>query len=332
MATVQAFPEKIRLRPRRLAHGNIFVGDLEKSMRFYRDVCGIQEVFREPGIMAGFLSNGNSHHDIGLMQAANKPRVGRDGHVQIPTGRGHSAGLNHLGFEMESERELVAAHERAKAHGFSFHRTTDHGISHSLYVFDPEGTLLEFYADAIVDWRGFFADKENELISGPWTPDAAKASPRPLYTTRFEPAIVKGAPLRPRRLSRATLIVQDLAKEIAFYGDVAGLDCVAGGARDGYAVFAGAVGEHTLALFAGGNGAPAGLHHLGFELASDKDLADGAEALRRAGIPLLLEIDAPNKRSLVIADPDGLALEFYVPRAAPLPAPAASDAQRLYLI
>jgi catechol 2,3-dioxygenase len=332
MTTLQTDREKIRLRPRRLAHGNIFVSDLEKSMHFYRDVCGIEEVFREPGIMAGFLSNGNSHHDIGLMQAANKPRVGRDGHVQIPTGRGHSAGLNHLGFEMESERALVAAHERAKAQGFSFHRTTDHGISHSLYVFDPEGTLLEFYADAIDDWRGFFADKENELISGPWTPDPATASDRTLYTTTFDPAVVGGAPLKPRRISRATLTVTDLPKQIAFYSDVVGLDCVAGGAREGYAVFAGAVGEHTLALF-DANGAPATLHHLGFELASDKDLAASADALRRAGIPPVAEIDAPNKKSLVIADPDGLKLEFYVPRAGALPAPAAaSDPNRLYLI
>ena len=332
MATVQTDREKIRLRPRRLGHGNIFVSDLERSMRFYREVCGIQEVFREPGIMAGFLSNGNSHHDIGLMQAANTPRVGRDGHVQIPTGRGHSAGLNHLGFEMANEAELVAAHERAKASGFKFHRTTDHGISHSLYVFDPEGTLLEFYADAIDDWRGFFADKENELISGPWTPDPAKANERPMYTTSFVPGVVSGAPLKPRRVSRATLIADDLAKEIAFYRDVAGLDCVAGGVRQGYAVFAGAVGEHTLALFPTAEGKPAGLHHLGFELASDKDLAASVGALKRAGIPLVAEIDAPNKKSLVIADPDGLELEFYVPRAAPLPAPAAGDPKRLYLI
>jgi catechol 2,3-dioxygenase len=328
---MQTDREKIRLRPRRLGHGNIFVSDLERSMRFYREVCGIQEVFREPGIEAGFLSNGNSHHDIGLMQAANKPRVGRDGHVQIPTGRGHVAGLNHLGFEMENERELVAAHERAKALGFSFHRTTDHGISHSLYVFDPEGTLLEFYADAIEDWRQFFADKENQLISGPWSPDPAKASPQPLYTTKFDPAVVSGAPLKPQRISRATLTAHDLAKEIAFYTDVAGLDCVAGGARDGYAVFAGAVGEHTLALFAAENGAPATLHHLGFELASDRDLDASAEALRRAGIPLVAEIDAPNKKSLVFADPDGLKLEFFVPRTGPLPAPSTGP-NRLHLI
>jgi catechol 2,3-dioxygenase-like lactoylglutathione lyase family enzyme len=152
-----------------------------------------------------------------------------------------------------------------------------------------------------------------------------------VVTLNVRPRTTPASPRR--RISRATLAVQDLPKEIAFYGDVAGLDCVAGGARDGYAVFTGAVGEHTLALFGAGNGTSAGLHHLGFELAGDKELAVSAEALRGAGIPAVAEIDAPNKRSVVIADPDGLRLEFYVPRAAPLPAPApASDPKRLYLI
>lgn len=326
-------PGAIRLRPRRLGHGNIFVSDLERSMRFYREVCGIQEVFREPGIMAGFLSNGNSHHDIGLMQAANQPRVGRDGHVQIPTGRGSRAGLNHLGFEMENERELVAAHDRAMASGFRFHRTTDHGISHSLYVFDPEGTLLEFYADAIEDWRAFYADNENELISGPWTPDAETASARPLYTSAFDPDVVEGAPLRPRRVSRATLVVRNLGELIDFYTEVIGLDRVAGGVREGYAVFAGVVGEPSLALFQAEKGEPPALHHLGFELAGADDVAKGAANLLGAGIDPVAEIDAPHKASVVIADPDGLKLEFYVPRSAALPDPARlSESDRRYLI
>ncbi len=264
-------------------------------MEFYRQICGIREVFREPGIEAGFLSNGNTHHDIGLMQAANKPRVGRDGHVQIPTGRGQVAGLNHLGFEMENERELVAAYERAKARGFEFHRVTDHGISHSLYVFDPEGTLLEFYCDVIEDWRTFFADKENELISGSWTPDPARARDEPLYAKTFRPETVEDAPLQPRRISRATLEVKDLGKMIAFYRDTAGLELLAGSEAQDYAVFAGAVGEPTLALFTADSATAAGLHHLGFELVDEAALAAASSALRGMGVAILAEIDAPDK-------------------------------------
>lgn len=32
--------------PRRIAHGNFFVGSLDKSMDFYNQVAGIEETFR----------------------------------------------------------------------------------------------------------------------------------------------------------------------------------------------------------------------------------------------------------------------------------------------
>ena len=69
-------------KPDRFAHANLFVDDVEESVAFYRDICGITEVFREPGIKAGFLSNGATHHDIGLMQVSTKPLIGKDGTVQ----------------------------------------------------------------------------------------------------------------------------------------------------------------------------------------------------------------------------------------------------------
>ncbi len=38
----------VRFAPRRLGHANLFVGELERSMRFYAEVCGLEEVRREP--------------------------------------------------------------------------------------------------------------------------------------------------------------------------------------------------------------------------------------------------------------------------------------------
>src|SRR5262245_47037561 len=99
--------------PRRLAHVNLYVGDLGASVEFYRDVCGIEVVFAEPGIEAVFLSNGNSHHDIALMQASDREHLGRDGEVQVSAERGRLPGLNHLAFEVESEAALVDAIEHA---------------------------------------------------------------------------------------------------------------------------------------------------------------------------------------------------------------------------
>ncbi len=92
---------------------NLFVSDLERSGRFYTNVCGFEEVFREPGISMIFLSNGNSHHDIGLMEVTTGARIGKDGHVQVQPGQGKTPGLNHLGFEMRTEAEMVDAWRRA---------------------------------------------------------------------------------------------------------------------------------------------------------------------------------------------------------------------------
>jgi len=39
-------PTAVRFAPRRLGHANIFVGELERSMRFFNQVCGIEEVRR----------------------------------------------------------------------------------------------------------------------------------------------------------------------------------------------------------------------------------------------------------------------------------------------
>ena len=51
--------------PRRLTHANLFVADMERSMDFYMSVIGLDESYRRVNLRAGFLTNGNSHHDIG---------------------------------------------------------------------------------------------------------------------------------------------------------------------------------------------------------------------------------------------------------------------------
>ena len=67
MITEQRTEPAVRFHPRRLGHANLFVSDLDRSMRFYSAVCGLEEVRREPAIRIGFLSNGNTHHDVGLV-------------------------------------------------------------------------------------------------------------------------------------------------------------------------------------------------------------------------------------------------------------------------
>ena len=214
----------VHFRPHRLGHLNLFVSDVERSAAFYRDVCGFREVFREPGISMIFMSNGNTHHDVGLMEISPAERVGRDGHVQVKPGAGKTPGLNHLGLEMPTEVDLVKAYRRAKAQGVAINRTTDHQMSHSVYVTDLNGHTLEFYADVVDDWMEFYAAHRGKLISGHWEPESgtplekSKSGPRlPYYRSA-------SSILAARNTSFAGLPVKDLQSSLCYYQDVVGME------------------------------------------------------------------------------------------------------------
>src|SRR5699024_1358794 len=100
--------------------------------------------------------------------------IGRDGQVQVPVKDGRVPSLNHIGYEMESERQLANAYERAIAAGVSVNRTVDHTIARSVYLFDPDKFYLEFYADTQEDWASAVTPGTNQpLLTGNWTPDAS---------------------------------------------------------------------------------------------------------------------------------------------------------------
>lgn len=294
--------------PRRIGHVNLFVSDVLRARDFYRDVLGIDYVYFENDIQMAFMSNGSSHHDVGLMQAMSKARIGRDGYVQPSTGRGERAGLNHLAFEMESEAELVQCHARGLAAGLRFHGATDHQISKSVYLFDPDGNMLEFYADAMDDWMGFYRANHGELISGAWDPQAHAPDTRSRYVQRFEPTRVAGATFHPRTIAGAGLNVSDLAASVRFYREVVGLALVR---EDGnVALLETPTARSPLALVRGRDpDHELGLHHASFELADPVDL----ERCRRGDLGVVAEFSAFGRRSVVVADADGYRLEFFHP-------------------
>ncbi len=88
-------------RSRRLGHVNFFVDDLDKTTRFYRDVCGLALEFSEVGLKATFLGTGNTPHDVGCIETTKgRDRYGKDGHLQLPKEVGVKPGLNHLAWEV----------------------------------------------------------------------------------------------------------------------------------------------------------------------------------------------------------------------------------------
>jgi catechol 2,3-dioxygenase len=304
--------QRVSFAPRRLGHANLFVGDLDRSVAFYNGICGLEEVRREPGISAGFLTNGNSHHDIGLMQTMAAARVGREGHVQVPEGRGTRPGLNHFGWEMENEASLIAAYRRAREAGVEIQRTADHQLAHSVYLFDPDGNLHEFYADVVEDWRTIFNPEREDLITSHWDPLAGPGSERRYYPQSPKLVQVPQARFHPDRITHAVLMARDFAAMRSFFIDVAGLVPVA--AKDDMVLLRGqATDRFDLALFRSHDDLVPGVHHIAFAVPDEAALI-AAEAQGREAGDIELILDRPAKRSVFTHDPDGMRIEFYARR------------------
>lgn len=294
--------------PERFAHANLFVADVEVSVGFYRDVCGITEVFREPGIKAGFLSNGATHHDLGLMQCSSAPLVGKDGTVQNTMVRGRRPGLNHLAFRVRGEVELIEAYRNASAFGIRLEKALDHGMARSLYLFDPDQNAIEFYVDTVADWRGFYADNDKQLISAAWNP--LETPPVPVFDApeRVDTR-VEGAPMQAMEVCGATLIVADMTASLAFYETVGGLRRVGDG--DGVALLAlPGASSPCLALVAAAPGDTVGMHALWF-------LADaGSAVFARGEAPGFTVVHNAAAPRCFARDPNGFVLAFYAGAAA----------------
>ncbi|HEX2194214.1 MAG TPA: VOC family protein [Candidatus Limnocylindria bacterium] len=122
-----------------LGHLVLYVRDVERSRRFYRDVLGWREIGEAFGGRAAAFSSGRTHHELLLIE------VGPNA-TPIPAGR--RVGMYHFGLKVgESDDELRAALTTLQEHDVPVLGATDHGVTHSLYIEDPDGNEIELYID-----------------------------------------------------------------------------------------------------------------------------------------------------------------------------------------
>jgi len=121
----------------RIGHVHLKVADLERAIRFYRDVLGF-ELTQRYGNEAAFLSAGGYHHHIGLNTWES------EGGSSPPGG---STGLFHLAIAYPTRAELADALRRLLRTGIHVDGASDHGVSEAIYLRDPDGNGLELYWD-----------------------------------------------------------------------------------------------------------------------------------------------------------------------------------------
>lgn len=63
-------------------------------------------------------------------------------------------GLYHIGFKIGDGPEAArAVYKELKEKNVPIVGTTDHGVTHSIYILDPDGNELELYADVSDSWK-----------------------------------------------------------------------------------------------------------------------------------------------------------------------------------
>lgn len=129
------------MKAKSLGHVVFYVKDLERSLEFYRDLLGFEVVGTVFDGQAAALVAGEhrTHHELLLIEVGDAPRPPR----------GRRLGLYHVGIKLgDSLDDLRDAVKELSAAGVAVDGASDHTVSQSLYLRDPDGNEIELYVDA----------------------------------------------------------------------------------------------------------------------------------------------------------------------------------------
>lgn len=126
------------IKVKKLGHFAYEVSDLDRSIKFWTEVMGFQEIERnEIGMV--FLRYGADHHTIGLVPSPTKGRPAKNAGLQF----------NHLAMEVENLEMLRQARDYLIANNIPivFEGRKGPGCNYGINFLDPDGFEFEVYCD-----------------------------------------------------------------------------------------------------------------------------------------------------------------------------------------
>jgi catechol 2,3-dioxygenase len=147
--------------PSGLNHLVLNVRDLEESHKFWTEIIGFQQVGElkktearpNPPKMrfySGDHGGRMNHHDLALVENKALPAPPAEWSMF-----GMPNAVNHIAITLPSREAWLKQLEHVQAMGVKFNRRVDHGMTHSLYINDPNGYGVELLYELPRDvWEG----------------------------------------------------------------------------------------------------------------------------------------------------------------------------------
>ncbi|HUB14789.1 MAG TPA: VOC family protein [Acetobacteraceae bacterium] len=140
-APISSAPTEAEM-PVGINHLVINVRDIEESHRFWTEVLGFREVARSKRNPMRFYSGNHdgrmNHHDIALAENPNLPKPAEDWKMF-----GTPVAINHIAIAMPNREAWLKRLAWLREKGVPFRARINHGMTHSLYITDPNGYGVE---------------------------------------------------------------------------------------------------------------------------------------------------------------------------------------------
>ncbi len=130
------------------------VRDIEASHRFYTEIIGFEQCgdLTHTMTMRFYRGNQSHHHDLALVQVEDPEQLPPPEPVSMGPER---IGINHFAIAYPDRESWLNQLRHMKAHGVEFVRRGNHGMTHSAYLYDPDGYGIEVVYDVPSDvWEG----------------------------------------------------------------------------------------------------------------------------------------------------------------------------------
>jgi catechol 2,3-dioxygenase len=281
------------------------VTNRERSIHFYREVVGLEAIAED----TDSASLGVDRNELVVLHD--------DAVRAVAEG---TTGLYHLAIVVPTRKELARVIARLTSMRQD-HYPTDHVLTKSDYLWDPDSNGIEIYAETpedgnwVIEDVGFYAiDKDGIRRSGRDPIDLEDLLGELQPEDQFDLPLPVGT-----KVGHVHLHVRDVDQAIQFWSDIVGFDVMGVSRRFGVGFVSAGGYHHHLGLNTwAGQGAPppppdaSGLRYFTIEVPATSDLDDVADRLRAGGV----QATERTSEQMFTADPSGNRVRIMV-RAQP---------------